>query len=253
MKPRRVVVSLDELALLRQMRGGAEPDLVAAATLAQLAGTDELAVHLREDRMHIQDRDLRVLRLTLRRGFRVDIAPLPESLKVALEIRPDAVTLVPELPGELRSYGGLDVQTELRRLGWNQPTPRQVAEVIIRIRRRKLPDYRTWGNVGSFFKNPVVTQAAAEVLKQAHPKLVMHAHGAAVKLAAAQLIDLCGWKGHRDGAVSVWRRQPLVLVNLGGASARDFLRLGDTIRRSVAERFQVSLEMEPTIVSANGA
>ncbi len=117
MKPRRVVVSLDEPALLRQMRGGAEPDLVAAATLAQLAGADELAVHLREDRMHIQDRDLRVLRLTLRRGFRMDIAPLPESLKVALEIRPDAVTLVPELPGELRSYGGLDVQTELGELG----------------------------------------------------------------------------------------------------------------------------------------
>ncbi|MCZ6656219.1 MAG: UDP-N-acetylmuramate dehydrogenase [Gammaproteobacteria bacterium] len=146
-----------------------------------------------------------------------------------------------------------DVQTELSRLGWSQPTPSQVAEVIIRIRRRKLPDYRTWGNVGSFFKNPVVTQAAAEALKQAHPKLVMHAHGAAVKLAAAQLIDLCGWKGRREGAVSVWRRQPLVLVNLGGASARDFLRLGDTIRRSVAERFQVSLEMEPTVVSANGA
>ena len=117
MSPRRVGVSLDELALLRQMRGGAEPDLVAAATLAQLAGADELAVHLREDRMHVQDRDARILRLTLRRGFRMDIAPLPESLKVALEIRPDAVTLVPELPGELRSYGGLDVQTELGELG----------------------------------------------------------------------------------------------------------------------------------------
>ena len=74
--PRRVSVSLDELALLRQMRGGAEPDLVAAATLAQLAGADELAVHLREDRMHVQDRDARILRLTVRRGFRMDIRML---------------------------------------------------------------------------------------------------------------------------------------------------------------------------------
>ena len=143
-----------------------------------------------------------------------------------------------------------DVQVELTRLGWGEPTPRQVAEVIMRIRRRKLPDYRAWGNVGSFFKNPVVTRTAAQALNEAHPQLVMHAHESGVKLAAAQLIDRCGWKNHRDGAVGVWARQPLVLVNLGGASGRDFLRLGDTVRRSVAERFQVSLEMEPTVASS---
>ena len=121
------------------------------------------------------------------------------------------------------------MQVELTRLGWSEPTPRQVAEVITRIRRRKLPDYRTWGNVGSFFKNPIVTRAAAQALNEAHPQLVMHASESGVKLAAAQLIDRCGWKNHRDGAVGVWARQPLVLVNLGGASGRDFLRLGGGI------------------------
>lgn len=143
-----------------------------------------------------------------------------------------------------------DVQAELTRLDWGAPTPRQVAEIIMRIRRRKLPDYRRWGNVGSFFKNPVVTPAAAKALNEMHPHLVMHAHESGVKLAAAQLIDRCGWKNHRDGAVGVWGRQPLVLVNLGGASGSDFLRLGDTVRRSVSERFQVSLDMEPTVASA---
>ena len=146
-----------------------------------------------------------------------------------------------------------DVHRELRRLGWPDPSPRQVAEVVVRVRRRKLPDPRLWGNVGSFFKNPVVAADEAERIARSVPGLVRHAFGSGVKLAAAQLIDLCGWKGYRAGAVGVWHRQPLVLVNRGRASGDDFLALARTLRESVLERFRVPLELEPTVISDSGA
>ena len=145
-----------------------------------------------------------------------------------------------------------DVRREMRRLGWLHPSPRQVAEIVIRIRRRKLPDPRRCGNVGSFFKNPVVTREAAERLAHSVPGLVRHAAGTGIKLAAAQLIDLCGWKGYREGAVAVWHRQPLVLVNRGQARGDDFLALARTVRDSVMRRFRVALELEPTVVSDSG-
>ena len=145
-----------------------------------------------------------------------------------------------------------DVSRELGRLGWREPSPRQVAEVIIRVRRRKLPDPRRWGNVGSFFKNPVVTADAAERLARSVPGLVRHDAARGVKLAAAQLIDLSGWKGHRAGAAGVWHRQPLVLVNHGGACGDDFLTLAGILRDSVMQRFQVRLELEPRVISDSG-
>lgn len=145
-----------------------------------------------------------------------------------------------------------DVRREQRRLGWLRPSPRQVAELVIRVRRRKLPDPRRWGNVGSFFKNPLVTREAADRLADAVPGLVRHAAGSRVKLAAAQLIDLCGWKGSRTGAVGVWHRQPLVLVNHGQAPGEDFLALARAIGDSIHDRFRVRLELEPTVVSDSG-
>ena len=145
-----------------------------------------------------------------------------------------------------------DVGRELRRLGWSAPSPRQVAEIVVRIRRRKLPDTRRWGNVGSFFKNPVVGAEEAERLARAVPGLVRHAADTGVKLAAAQLIDLCGFKGHRAGDVGVWRRQPLVLVNHGRAAGADFLALAQAVRESVMRRFRVRLELEPTVLSDSG-
>ena len=142
-----------------------------------------------------------------------------------------------------------DVGLELQRQGLAQPTPRQVAEAVIRIRRRKLPDPRHWGNAGSFFKNPIVAPGQAERLAQSEPGLVAHPVSGGVKLAAAQLIDRCGWKGQRRGGVGVWHRQPLVLINLGAASGSDLLALGEQIRRSVRQRFGVDLELEPSVLS----
>ena len=142
-----------------------------------------------------------------------------------------------------------DVGRELDRLGVTRPTPRTVAEAVIRIRRRKLPDPRQWGNAGSFFQNPIVDPGQAKRLAQNEPGLAAHPTAGGVKLAAAQLIDRCGWKGRRWGGVGVWHRQPLVLINLGTASGPDFLALGEQVRRSVRERFGVHLDLEPSAIS----
>jgi len=142
-----------------------------------------------------------------------------------------------------------DLQAQLARLGRAGPTPVDVAEAVIRVRRRKLPDPRRVGNAGSFFKNPVVDLATAAALLRRHAAVVTRpAEGGRVKLSAAQLIDLAGWKGRSLGRAGVWHRQPLVLVNRGGATAADILALGDAIRRDVAGRFGIHLELEPQVV-----
>jgi UDP-N-acetylmuramate dehydrogenase len=142
-----------------------------------------------------------------------------------------------------------DLQLELKRLGWSRPSPVQVAEAVIRVRRRKLPDPRRIGNVGSFFKNPQVSPAQGAEACRRHPALSGRSTpDGRVKLSAAQLIDACGWKGRVVGRVGVWHRQPLVLVNRGGATGADILAVSEDIRRDVNERFGVSLELEPQVI-----
>jgi len=105
----RLSVNIDHIATLRQARRGVEPDPVAAAVLAELAGADGIIVHLREDRRHIQDRDLRLVRQTVRTKLNLEMAATDEMQGIALEVRPDIVTLVPEKREELTTEGGLEV------------------------------------------------------------------------------------------------------------------------------------------------
>ena len=105
----RLEVNVDHVATLRQARLIDEPDPVTAAALAELAGADGIIVHLREDRRHIQDRDLRLLRKTLKIRLNLEMAATPEMLEVAREVQPDLVTLVPEKRQELTTEGGLEV------------------------------------------------------------------------------------------------------------------------------------------------
>jgi pyridoxine 5-phosphate synthase len=105
----RLSVNIDHIATLRQARKGVEPDPVAAAVLAELAGADGIIVHLREDRRHIQDRDLRILREIVRTKLNLEMAATEEMQRIALEVRPDIVTLVPEKREELTTEGGLEV------------------------------------------------------------------------------------------------------------------------------------------------
>lgn len=105
----RLGVNIDHVATLRQARGGREPDPVGAAVLAELGGADGITVHLREDRRHIQDRDLRVLKETVRTRLNLEAALTEEILSIALEVRPEQVTFVPERRAELTTEGGLDL------------------------------------------------------------------------------------------------------------------------------------------------
>jgi pyridoxine 5-phosphate synthase len=106
----KLAVNVDHVANIRQARGIDVPDPVTAAALAELAGAHGIVVHLREDRRHIQDRDVRVLRRTVKTKLNLEMAATPEMIKIALEIKPDLVTLVPEKRQELTTEGGLDVK-----------------------------------------------------------------------------------------------------------------------------------------------
>jgi pyridoxine 5-phosphate synthase len=112
----RLGVNIDHVATLRQARGGHEPDPIWAAALAELAGADGITIHLREDRRHIQDRDLRLLRETVNVRLNLELSLDPEIIAIALEVRPDQVTFVPERRAELTTEGGLDVLTQRERV-----------------------------------------------------------------------------------------------------------------------------------------
>jgi pyridoxine 5-phosphate synthase len=105
----RLGVNIDHVATVRQQRGTLYPDPVAAAALCELAGCDQITVHLREDRRHIQDRDLRLLRQTVQVPLNLEMAVTDEMLALALVMRPDTCTLVPEKREERTTEGGLDV------------------------------------------------------------------------------------------------------------------------------------------------
>lgn len=105
----RLGVNVDHVATLRQQRSTRYPDPVTAAAIAELAGADQITVHLREDRRHIQERDLRILRETVQTRLNLEMAATPPMVATALEIRPDTVTLVPERREEQTTESGLDV------------------------------------------------------------------------------------------------------------------------------------------------
>ena len=109
----RLGVNVDHVATIRQARDTRYPDPVTAAAIAELAGADQITIHLREDRRHIQDRDLRLLRETIQTRMNLEMAATPEMLAIALEMRPDSVTLVPERREEQTTEGGLDVVSHL--------------------------------------------------------------------------------------------------------------------------------------------
>jgi pyridoxine 5-phosphate synthase len=109
-------VNIDHIATIRQARRTVEPDPVAAAVLAELAGADGITVHLREDRRHIQDRDVRLLRQTVRTHLNLEMAATDEMVAIALDVKPDYVTLVPERREEVTTEGGLEIAGQQERM-----------------------------------------------------------------------------------------------------------------------------------------
>lgn len=102
-------LNVDHIATVRQARGGIEPDPVTAAAMGELAGAEGITIHLREDRRHIQDRDLEILRQTVKTKLNLEMAATQEMVRIALTVKPEQVTLVPEKRQELTTEGGLDV------------------------------------------------------------------------------------------------------------------------------------------------
>lgn len=147
-------------------------------------------------------------------------------------------------------YAG--VQDELRRMGIEHPAPIHVADAVVSLRTRKLPDPRVIGNAGSFFKNPLVPAAQAERLRAEHPQLPCWPGADGVsKLSAAWLIETSGFKGAREGDAGISSRHALVLVNHGHASGEELWAFAQRVRMSVHARFGVMLEPEPRIIGAH--
>ncbi len=122
-------INVDHVATVRQARGGVEPDPVAAAVLVELAGADGIVVHLREDRRHIQDRDVELLRQTIQTRLTLEMAATDEMIKIASKVQPDIVTLVPEKREELTTEGGLDVAS----------LEKEITEAVARLHEASIP------------------------------------------------------------------------------------------------------------------
>ncbi len=145
------------------------------------------------------------------------------------------------------SYGA--IETELARMGVTELNLRNISNAVINIRSSKLPDPAVIGNAGSFFKNPEISRQLYNQLKEQFNNIPGYElDNGNIKLAAGWLIEQCGWKGKVIGQTGSHKNQALVLVNYGGATGAEVLKLARDIQKSVKEKFNVELEMEVNIV-----
>ena len=145
------------------------------------------------------------------------------------------------------SYGA--IEQELNRMGIQQLSIKAISQAVINIRRSKLPDPLILGNAGSFFKNPEIAIQQFEELKRQYPNITAYpAATGKIKLAAGWMIEQCGWKGKRVGNTGAHKDQALVLVNYGNATGKEIYELALEIKKSVLEKFNVTIEPEVNVV-----
>ncbi len=146
------------------------------------------------------------------------------------------------------SYGA--IEEELKKMGLDKEADiKAVGDAVTAIRQNKLPDLDMIGNAGSFFKNPVVDAIKFDKMCNLHPEIPSYiSEDGSVKIPAGWMIEQCGWKGKTLGNAGVHDKQALVLVNKGGATGKDVLRLAEQIKSSVFEKFGLMLEMEVNVV-----
>ena len=149
-------------------------------------------------------------------------------------------------PSYQLDYGNVRAELEKRGCGL---TLENVRQTIIDIRSAKLPDPKKQGNAGSFFMNPMVSRSQFEALLAQYPQMPHYEVDARrVKIPAAWMIDQCGWKGKHWGRAGVHDKQALVLVNLGGATGKEIIRLSEEIQKSVSEKFGVLILPEVNFI-----
>ncbi len=239
----RLGVNIDHVATVRQARRAAEPDPVAAAVLATLGGADGITIHLREDRRHIQDRDVFRLRETVTTRLNLEMAAYPEIVEIALKAMPDEATLVPEKRQELTTEGGLDVVSN-------------VASVSAAVDALKGAGIHV-----SLFIDPELTQVeAAHRLKadaiEFQTASYSEAKGAAavareldkLRTATAQAVAF-GLHVHMGHGLNYWNVQPIVRIpgveelNIGHSIVSRAVLVG--MERAVREMKQVMQEHYP--------
>lgn len=142
-----------------------------------------------------------------------------------------------------------ELVTEITKFNIKEPDARYVYDTVCRLRKKKLPDPKELGNAGSFFKNPILNYNHYLELKDKNDALVSFpAEKNNVKLSAARLIELCGFKGKRIGDAGVYQKHALILVNYGNATGQDIYNLSEEIRLSVLDKFGINLEREVQII-----
>lgn len=145
------------------------------------------------------------------------------------------------------SYGAISQQLET--MGITDPTPKDISNAVIAIRRSKLPDPKEIGNSGSFFKNPIVPNDLFEILQKDYDDIPSYpVDETQVKIPAGWLIEKAGWKGKRFGSHGVHPHQALVLVNYGGATGEEIYALSSDIISSIEKKFGITLEREVNII-----
>jgi UDP-N-acetylmuramate dehydrogenase len=237
----RGLQGLENLALIPGQAGAAPIQNIGAYGVE--VGTFIAAVHV-YDRQAAACERLSTERCEF--GYRDSVFKREPDRRIvtAIELR------LPRTGATNLSYAGL--AEELAAMGELEPTPRNVATAVRRLRRRKLPDPAVAGNAGSFFKNPVVARDTALSLRSRFAGLPVFpaATDSERKLSAAWLIEHAGWRGFRDGDAAVSAQHALVLVNLGRATGPQLLALARRVAASVQKKFGVALEPEPRIVGA---
>ena len=232
---------LENLALIPGQAGAAPIQNIGAYGVE--VGKFIAAVHCYDRRTAAMDR---LTAARCRFGYRDSVFKhVPDRrIVTAVELR------LPKTGATNLAYAGL--AEELAAMGGLQPTPRNVAAAVRRIRRRKLPDPAVAGNAGSFFKNPVIASAVAVEMQSRFEGMPIFPASTAAerKLSAAWLIEQAGWRGCRNGDAAVSAQHALVLVNLGHATGPQLLALARRVATSVQEKFGVALEPEPRIVGA---
>lgn len=145
------------------------------------------------------------------------------------------------------TYGA--IQSLIEQRGLQEPSIKDISDIVIEIRSKKLPDPDILGNTGSFFKNPIVNKKTFKRLQEHYPGVPGYSVGEEeIKVPAGWLIEQAGWKGKTMGQAGTYEKQALVIVNRGGATGKEILKLADTIKQSVHRKFGIRLTPEVNII-----